>query len=145
MRHLPASESMLLPLHSSPRKQRRSEDAFECYHSPMPPLNPSVKKLACPSSDPIRTVLALLLHLSHPHTDYHCFLGICSTSFLDQEICLPGLSCRFVEHPTNSSYVNETVSTCLKRNFQGRSRIPRSQSNWGRQSRFRSSFSHKFT
>lgn len=130
------------PPHGSNTGQKTPSSAAtaQCLH-----WTPQVKKLARPSSDPIRTMLALLPHLSHPHTDYHCFLGLCSTSFLDQEICLPGLSYRLVEHPTNSSYVNETVSTCLKRNFQGRSRILRSQSNWGRQSRFRSSFSHKFT
>lgn len=89
-RHLP--ESMLLPSSFSPRKQHQSEDAFKCYHSPMPPLTTSVKNLACPFSNPIITVLAFLPHLSHPHTGYHRLLGLCSTSFLDQEICLLGLS-----------------------------------------------------
>ena len=41
--HLLASESMLLPSRSSPRKQHRSENAFKHHHSPMPPLNTSSK------------------------------------------------------------------------------------------------------
>ena len=92
----------------------------------------------------IRTVQALLPYLSHPHTDYHHFLESCGTNLLDQEICLLGLSYRFLGllsiWQTVPMWVNKYLPLCLKRNFQGRSPILRSRSNWGRQPRLRSSF-----